>query len=68
MITLSGTFASYPVATGKAATVDDAKANADMAKLKLEPNQDLLEDRKGKIWVGDSECFPLMLFEARAID
>ncbi|GAA5839911.1 hypothetical protein JCM5353_007228 [Sporobolomyces roseus] len=57
MITLSGTFASNAAATGKAATVDDAKANADMAKLKLEPNQDLLENRKGKIWVGDTTFY-----------
>ncbi|GAA5997434.1 hypothetical protein JCM5350_005653, partial [Sporobolomyces pararoseus] len=55
-ITLSGTFvdtASYAVATGKAATVSDDKANADMSKIDVEPNQDLVKDREGKIWVGD---------------
>jgi len=55
MITLSGKFASDPVATGSAATVDDDRANADMGKIDVEPNQELLEDRKGKIWVGDSK-------------
>jgi len=57
-ITLSGTFvdtASYAVATGKAATVSDDKANADMSKIQVEPNEEVVKDKEGKIWVGDGE-------------
>jgi hypothetical protein len=57
-ITLSGTFvdtASYAVATGKAATVSDDKANADMSKIQVEPNKDIVENKEGKIWVGDGQ-------------
>ncbi|GAA6016396.1 hypothetical protein JCM11491_002397 [Sporobolomyces phaffii] len=57
-ITLSGTFVdsgSYAVATGRAGYVGDAKANADMSRISVEPNDELVEpaDRPGKIWIGD---------------
>ncbi|GAA5957767.1 hypothetical protein JCM3765_003759 [Sporobolomyces pararoseus] len=66
-ITLSGTFvdtASYSVATGKAATVSDDKANADMSKIDVQPNEDLAKDREDKIWVGDGESLSATFYAA----
>ncbi|GAA5902638.1 RlpA-like double-psi beta-barrel domain-containing protein [Sporobolomyces salmoneus] len=59
-ITLEGTFvdtASYAVATGTAGYVGDEKANADMSKIEVEPNHELVKDKTGKIWIGDTTFY-----------